>query len=148
MKLLTRAELAAAGVALHGPWPPPGVGPVPVADLQASVHEEVTGYWRRLSRMRKPWLQDSWVDHGLVVLPRAAALLTAGVLITKSEAISRLADFGVPDSLIQEIRRRRDGHPVILGTPGRLSRALLARRIMQDGVARLSRLAPPALPES
>jgi len=149
MKLLTRAELAAAGVALHGPWPPPGVRPVAVADVQAAAHEEVTGYWRRMSRKRKPWLQDSWVDHGLVVLPRAAAMLTTGNLITKSEAISHLADFGVPDSLIQEIRRRRDGRPVTLGMPRRLSRALLTRRIMQDGIARLSLLAPPASrPES
>ena len=99
MKLLTQAELATAGVALHGPWPPPGVRPVPVARLQAAVHDEITGYWHRMSRARRRWLQDFWVDHGLVMLPRAEALLTAGDLITKSEAISRLAGFGVPDSL-------------------------------------------------
>jgi hypothetical protein len=79
------------------------------------------------------------------VLSRAEALLTAGDLITKSEAITRLADFGVPVSLIQEIRARRDGRPVILGRSDRLSRALLTRRIMQDGIARLSLLAPPSL---
>jgi predicted nucleotidyltransferase len=144
MKMLTCAELAEAGVALHGPWPPPGVRPVEVADVQAAVHGEVTGYWRRLSRKRKPWLQNSSIDHGLVVLPRAAALLTTGDLITKGEAISRLADFGVPDWLIQEIHHRRDGHPVTVGMPRRLSRARLARRLMQDGIARLSLLAPPA----
>jgi hypothetical protein len=33
------------------------------------------------------------------VLPRAEALLTTGDLITKSEAIGRLAGFGVPDTL-------------------------------------------------
>jgi predicted nucleotidyltransferase len=144
MKLLTRAELAAAGVALHGPWPPPGLRPVPVADVQAAVHEEITGYWRQMSRKGRPWLRDSWVDHGLVVLPRAAAMLAVGDLITKGEAISRLDGFGVPDWLIQEIRRRRDGHPVIVSTRARLSRALLTRRIMREGIARLSRPAPPA----
>ena len=144
MKLLTRAELATAGAALYGPWPPPGVKPVPVAALQAAVHEEITGYWRRMSRTRRRWLQDSWVDHGLVVLPRAEALLAAGDLITKSEAISRLAGFGVPGSLIQEIRSRRDGRPVTLGRLRRFFRALLARRIMRDGIARLSRLDPSA----
>jgi hypothetical protein len=144
MKLLTRAELAAAGVAVHGPWPPPGVTPVAVADIQAAVHEEVTGYWRRLGRRRRPWLHDSWVDHGLVVLPRAEAVLTTGDLITKSEAIGRLAGFGVPDWLVQEIRGRRDGKPVTVSTPRRLSRAVLARRIMRDATTRLSRLAPPA----
>lgn len=144
MKLLTRAELATAGVALYGPWPPPGIEPVPVADLQTAVYEEITGYWRRMCRSRRRWLEDSWVDHGLVVLPRAEALLAAGLLITKGEAISRLAGFGVPDSLIREIRGRRDGHPVTVGKPRRLFRAVLTRRIMRDGISRLSRLAPSA----
>lgn len=144
MKLLTRAELTLAGIALYGPWPPPGVRPVPVACLQVAVHEEITGYWRRMSRKRSCWLQDSWVDHGLVVLPRAEAVLTTGDLITKSEAISRLPGFGVPDSLSQEIRCRRDGHPVTLSGHRRLSRALLTRRIMQDGIARLGCLGPSA----
>lgn len=145
MKLLTQAELTSAGIALYGPWPPPGIKPVPVADIQAAVHKEITGYWRRMSRRRRCWLQDSWVDHGLVVLPRAEAVLTTGDLITKSEAISRLAGLGVPDWLAQEIRRRRDGHPVTVSKPGRLVRALLARRIMRDGIARLSRLGPSTL---
>lgn len=149
MKLLTQAELASAGLALHGPWPPPGVKPVPVACLQVAVHEEITGYWRRMSRMRMCWLQDSWIDHGLVVLPRAEAVLTTGDLITKSEAISRLAGFGIPDSLSREIRCRRDGDPVTVSKRRRLSRALLTRRIMQDGIARLSCLDPSASrPES
>jgi predicted nucleotidyltransferase len=144
MKLLTQAELAAAGVAVHGPWPPPGLMPVPVPRVQAAVHAEVTGYWRGVSRGRTRWLRDSWVDHGLVVLPRAEALLTTGDLITKSEAIGRLGDFGVPAWLIQDIRRRRDGHPVTLSQARRLARARLARRVMRKGLARLARLVPPA----
>jgi hypothetical protein len=76
------------------------------------------------------------------VLPRAEALLTTGDLITKGEAISRLAGFGVPDPLAQEIRRRRDGLPVAVSRLRRLFRAVLARRIMQNGIARLSRLGP------
>ena len=91
MKLLTQAELASVGMALYGPWPPPGIKPVPLASIQAAVHEEITGYWRRMSRQRMRWLQDSCVDHALVVLPRAEAVLTTGELITKSEAISRLS---------------------------------------------------------
>jgi predicted nucleotidyltransferase len=138
MKLLTQAELTSAGVALYGPWPPPGIRPVPLAAIQAAVHEEITGYWRQVSRKRRLWLQDSWVDHGLVVLPRAEAVLTTGDLITKGQAISRLAGFGVPDTLAREIRRRRDGDPVDSSRPRRLVRALRARRIMQDGIARLS----------
>jgi hypothetical protein len=58
-------------------------------------------------------------------------LLTTGDLITKGEAIKHLAGFGVPDSPAHEIRRRRDGLPVAVSGLRRLSRAVLARRIMQ-----------------
>jgi hypothetical protein len=71
--------------------------------------------------------------------------LTTGDLITEGQAISRLAGFGVPDALVQEIRRRRDGDPVALSRPRRLVRALRARRIMKDGVARLSQW-PESIP--
>jgi predicted nucleotidyltransferase len=145
MKLLTQAELTSGGVALYGPWPPPGIKPVPLAAIQAAVHEELTGYWRQVSRKRRLWLQDTWIDHGLVVLPRAEAVLTTGDLITKGQAISRLAGFGVPDTLVREIRRRRDGTPVTLSRPRRLLRARRSRRIMRDGVARLSQW-PESIP--
>jgi hypothetical protein len=108
------------------------------------VHDEITGYWRGTARSRRPWLYDSWVDHSLVVLPRAEALLTAGDLITKGEAISRLAGFGAPGWLVEDIRRRRDGQPSAVSPVRRLSRAVLARRIMHDGVTRLGRLDPAA----
>jgi hypothetical protein len=138
LKVMTQAELTSVGVALYGPWPPPGIMPVPVGDIQAAVHQEVSGYWRRIARRRKLWLEDLWVDHALVVLPRAEAVLATGDLITKSQAISRLADFGVPAGLAQEIRRRRDGQPVTLTAAGKVRRAWTARRIMKRGVRRLS----------
>ncbi len=142
LKVMTQAELAAASVPLYGPWPPPGIQPVPIADVQAAVHEEISGYWRRIARRRKLWLQDTWVDHSLVVLPRAEAVLTTGDLITKSEAISRLSSFGVPAPLAQEIRGRREGEAVTLSAAQKLRRARLARLIMKRGVQRLSRLDP------
>jgi predicted nucleotidyltransferase len=140
VKLLTQAELAAAGVAVYGPWPPPGLGPVALADLQAAVREEITGYWRRVARRRKLWLQDTWVDFGLITLPRAEALLTTGDLITKTEAIRRLSRFGVPAALADQVRHRRDGQDVALGVPQRIYRAYLARSLMTRGIRRLSRL--------
>ncbi len=143
MKVMTQAELSTAGVALHGPWPPPGIAPVPVADIQAAVLKEMRGYWRRFARQRRQWLADDTVDHALVVLPRAEAVLARGNLITKGEAISRLADFGVPPALAQEIHARRAGHEVRLGAARRLHRAYRARRIMRRGVRRLSQLDPP-----
>jgi hypothetical protein len=144
MKVMTQAELASVGVALHGPWPPPGIRPVPVADIQAAVLAEMRGYWRRFARKRKQWLEDDTVDHALVVLPRAEAVLVSGDLITKGEAIGRLADFGIPAALAQEIGSRRAGHEVTLSAGQRLRRAYHARRIMQRGVRRLSHLDPAA----
>jgi hypothetical protein len=138
LKLMTQAELATSGQALCGDWPVPGLRAVPVDDLRAAVRAEVDDYWRRVAGRRKLWLKDVWVDHGLVVLPRAAALLSSGDLITKSESISRLAEFGVPAKLAGEIRRRRDGEQVRLNRLERLQRARTARRVMAAGVERLS----------
>ncbi len=148
VKLLTQAELAAAGVAIYGPWPPPGLGPVALADLQAAVREEITGYWRRVARRRTLWLTDVWVDFGLITLPRAEALLTAGDLITKSEAIRRMPGFGVPAVLADQIRRRRDGQDVKLGGLQRIRRAWLARSLMRRGIRRLNRLGPAGSAEA
>jgi hypothetical protein len=72
--------------------------------------------------------------------------LTAGELITKTEAIRRLADFGVPATLAQQIRRRRDGQVVTLSPVQRFRRARSARRIMKRGVRRLSYLDPAVPP--
>jgi hypothetical protein len=102
------------------------------------------GYWRRFARKWKQWLEDDTVDHALVVLPRAEAVLVSGDLITKGEAIGRLADFGIPAALAQQIRSRRAGHEVTLSAGQRLRRAYHARRIMQRGVRRLSHLDPAA----
>jgi hypothetical protein len=138
LKLMTRAELAESGQALCGDWPVPGLSAVPVDDLRAAVRAEFDGYWRAAAGRRKLWLKDIWVDHGLIVLPRAAALLSTGELITKSESIRRLADFGVPATLAEEIRRRRDGEQVELSQLQRLLRARTARRVMSAGVERIS----------
>ena len=123
LKVLTNAELASAGVAFYGPWPPPAIKPVPAADVQVAVHQEISGYWRRIARQRKCWLHDTRVDFGLITLPRAEAVLTTGDLITKTEAIRRLADFGVPATLAEEIRRRRDGQVVTLSSLKKMTRA-------------------------
>jgi hypothetical protein len=146
LKLMTRAELAASGHALSGEWPVPGLATVPEDDLRAAVRAEVDGYWRRIAGRRRLWRRDVWVDHGLVYLPRAAALLSSGELITKSQSIGRLTDFGVPAKLAGEIRRRREGEQVRLSRLQRRLRARTARRVMRAGVERLSAEgAPPAV---
>jgi hypothetical protein len=139
VKVLTRAELR-DGLSLHGPWPPPGITAPSTGEVQAAVHAEITGYWRRMARRRRIWLSDSWVDFGLITLPRAEAVLTGGTLITKSQAISRLAGFGVPAGLAGQISGRRAGETIRVPALQRISRGFLARRIMQRGVRRLGSL--------
>ena len=85
------------------------------------------------------WLQDLWVDFGLVTLARSAAVLRDGALISKSEAIGELAGFGVPAWLSEQIRRRREGGEVDVPEQQRPARARLVRRIMTDGIGRLTR---------
>ena len=55
-----------------------------------------SGHWRRLTYRPGVWLQDRWVDLALVTLARSAAVMRDGGLITKSQAMAGLADFGVP----------------------------------------------------
>jgi predicted nucleotidyltransferase len=134
LKKMTVAELRHAGQPLHGPWPPPGLGLVRLEELQAAVRAELAGYWRDLAGQPDIWCEDAWVDFGLVTLARAAALLRDGDLVTKSQAIRRLGDFGVPADLADEIGRRRAGDDVTVSAAARPARAELARRIMLDGI--------------
>src|SRR5215469_13877212 len=112
LKVMTVAELRHSGQALHGPWPPAGLAKVTTGEISTHVCDALTGYWRQLTRRPGLWLQDKWVDFALVTLARSAAVIRDGALITKSQAIAKLGDFGVPPSLADEIRRRRAGEPV------------------------------------
>jgi hypothetical protein len=138
VKVMTMAELGHFGQALHGPWPPPGLPDVSTDQIRACVRDELTGYWRGLTYRPRIWLQDKWVDFALVTLGRSAAVLHDGALITKSEAVAMLGDFGVPPSLAEEIRRRRAGETVRVTTVRRLIRAVRARQIMAAGIRTLT----------
>ena len=100
--------------------------------------------FRRLLRppsdaVRKPWLwvEDVYVDLGLLTLVRAEATLTDGRLITKREALTRLDRFGVPEDLVREIAHRRQGDSLSLTTLQRVRRAGTARRLVARGIASL-----------
>ena len=138
VKVMTMAELWHAGQPIYGPWPPPGLPDVSISDVQAATRGELADYWPRRIRRPRIWLQDRWVDFGLITLARSAMVLRDGELVTKSQAIAMLGDFGVPPSLADEIRRRRAGETVHI-TPGRrLVRAARARQIMAAGIGKLS----------
>jgi hypothetical protein len=134
---VARAELLTAGITVYGPRPAHLLPPVSRAELAVAALAELSGYWTGAVAMRRLWLQDVYVDLGLLTLPRVEAVLTEGRLITKAEALPRLAGFGVSPDLAQEIGRRRDGEPVTLSVQARIGRAQHARQVMAAGIARL-----------
>lgn len=133
-----RAELLAGGVVIVGPAPEQLLPPVTRAALDAAVRSELAGYWSGVVRQYWVWLNDWCVDLGVITLPRARAALSDGRLITKSEAIDRLKDSSVPDGLVDEITRRRNGETVRLSTIQRLRRARVARRVVTSGIRSLT----------
>lgn len=138
LKVMTVAELRHSGQAVHGPWPPPGLPEVSIGEVGDHVRGQLAGYWRPLTWRPGIWLRDKWVDFALVTLARSAAVMHDGALITKSEAITRLGEFGVPPWLADEIRRRRAGEAVLVRPGQRLIRAARARQIMAAGIRALT----------
>jgi hypothetical protein len=102
------------------------------------VRGELSGYWRGVVGKPHLWLQDVFVDIGLFTLARAEATLTDGRLITKTEALPRLAGLGVGPELVSEIERRRQGYEVSLSLRARQRRAKHARQVMAAGIIRLA----------
>jgi hypothetical protein len=137
---VARAELLADPVVVHGPRPAELLAPMGVADLRTASREELAGYWARAVRRRSIWLQDVYVDQGLVTLARVEATLSEGRLVTKREAISRLDRVGVGPLLADQVARRRDGEQVVLSDAERRERAVVVRRLMTEGVTRLAGL--------
>jgi predicted nucleotidyltransferase len=134
VKMMTVAELRHSGQPLHGPWPPPGLPDVNSGALREHAREQLASYWRPLTYRPRIWLQDKWIDFALITLARTGALMRDGDLVTKSQAIAELADFGVPPWLADQIRRRRAGEPVHVTARQRLVRAARARHIMAVGI--------------
>ena len=135
---IARAELLRFGTTIYGPAPGDVLPPVGDADLAAAVRGELTGYWTDALGKPHLWLQDVYVDIGLFTLARAEATLREGRLVTKQEALPRLAGLGVDPDLVAELTRRRQGEPVHLSARQRLARARQVRRVMTRGIARLT----------
>jgi hypothetical protein len=134
---IARAELLEFGITVYGPDAERLIPPVTRAELDAAVREELSGYWRGVVAKPHLWLQDVFVDIGLFTLARAEATLADGRLITKAEALPRLAGLGVTAELVSEIERRRRGEAVSLSLRTRQRRARDARRVMDAGITRL-----------
>jgi len=135
---IARAELLRFGVTVYGPEPAAALPTVTAAALAAAVRGELTGYWTDALRKPHLWLQDVYVDVGLFTLARADMTLRDGRLVTKQEALPRLAALGVEPAVVAEMTERRDGRPVQLSARQRLARARHVRRVMARGIAELT----------
>ncbi len=135
--MIARAELLADPVVVLGPPPSAWLPPLSSAELREGARAELTGYWRRALRKRAIWQQDVYVDLGLTVWARVDATMSEGVLITKTEAISRMAERGVPADVVEGVARRRAGEQVTLTDAERTDRAAVVRQFLQDEFARL-----------
>lgn len=132
-----RAELLADPVVVRGAAPSAWLPPMGVEELRRAARQELAGYWARAVRKRAIWREDVYVDIGLTTLARAEATMNQGVLITKTAAIARLGDLGVPEDVVEGIALRRDGQVVVLDEQAVAARALVVRHVMRDQLRRL-----------
>lgn len=136
---VARAELLDVGITVFGPPPRSVLPPITRDALREAVRAELSGYWTKAIRKPWIWVDDLYVDLGLVTLARVDATLTENRLITKREAIARLPSIGVPPDLAGEIALRREGQRVSLSRFARVRRARRARAIMARGIRDLLR---------
>lgn len=134
---IARAELLADPIIVFGPSPASWLPPVSRTELREGARAELAGYWSRALRKRAIWYQDVYVDLGLTVWARADATITEGVLITKSEAIARMSERGVPADVVDGVARRRAGLQVSLTEDERAQRAVIVRQFLRDQFARI-----------
>ena len=132
--VIARAELLRHGITVLGPAPARLFAPVDAAYLRAAAQSELTGFWAGAVRKPHLWLQDVYVDLGLLTVARVETTLTEDRLITKQEALTRLDRFEVPGWLVDQIGRRRAGDSVTLTAADRARRAVVARRIVARAI--------------
>ncbi|MDH2426632.1 nucleotidyltransferase domain-containing protein [Sphaerisporangium sp. TRM90804] len=148
---ISRRELHEFGLVLHGEAPAALLPPVPAEQLAAFVVEDLTTFWRPALDHPERWLEDIWVDLGLLTLARASVTLRDGTLITKGQALGVLRELGAPAEVVDDIRRRRyddpgPASPEWLGRRARLSRGFLGPAIDRVAAEVSTRTASPPSP--
>ncbi|MFD8544213.1 nucleotidyltransferase domain-containing protein [Streptomyces sp. NPDC059649] len=142
---VTRRELHTFGRVLSGDAPGALLPPVTDTELAAYVRDDLRSYWRPALDHPARWLQDAWVDLGLLTLARATVTLRDGTLIIKAGALTVLGELGAPDAVVTDIRSRRYGPrpPVVPADPERpepspwlLHRADLTRAFLGPAIDR------------
>ncbi|MGW6399561.1 nucleotidyltransferase domain-containing protein [Streptomyces sp. NPDC055134] len=121
---ITRRELHAFGRVLHGDPIAGTLPPVDDSTLREYILADLAGYWRPRTGRPELWLENVWVDLGLMVLARATVTLRDGTLISKAEALAVLAELGAPADVVADVEHRRyTGGPADTDTdPGWLAR--------------------------
>lgn len=134
---VSRRELHTGGLTLYGPPPTELLPPVTDAELAAFIRADLRNFWLPATAMPVRWLQDAWVDLGLLTLARASVTLADGRLLTKGEALDTLSTLGAPPDVVSDIRTRRYGAPTPLPFPRRVRRAAQARAFVRKGIKRV-----------
>ncbi|MFC7590433.1 nucleotidyltransferase domain-containing protein [Nonomuraea antimicrobica] len=108
---VTRRELHEGARVLYGPPPAELLPPVSDEELARFIRTDLRDYWLVKAQARRRWLQDIWVDLGMMTVARATVTLREGRLISKLESLDVLAELGAPETVVADIRARRYGTP-------------------------------------
>jgi hypothetical protein len=131
---VTRRELCQGGLCLLGPDPVTVVPAVTDTELAGYIRGDLHDYWYPRTSRADLWLQDIWVDLGMLTLARAAVTLREGRLITKKQALDVLASMGAPADVLGDIRGRRYGTAPQITTEWRTRRGNLASTFVRLGI--------------
>jgi hypothetical protein len=107
---VSRAELVRHGFAVFGRSPAELLPAVSDDDVREAARAELCGYWAWAARRPRMWLNPVIADLGLTSMARGRYALRTGRLMTKTEAISQVR---APGWLVDHLRRRRQGEPVV-----------------------------------
>lgn len=130
---VARAELVRHGYAVFGRSPRDVFPAMNNAEVREAARGELTGYWAWAARRPWLWLDPVIADLGLTSMARGRHTLATGELLTKTQAIERVA---APAWLIDQLRARRRGEDV---TSPRVRTALIAWSDARRTVARARR---------
>lgn len=133
---VTRRELHTGDMTLFGPSPRELLPPVTDEELAAFIRADLRDFWLPATAKPVRWLQDIWVDLGLLTLGRATVTLDDGRMLTKGEALDVLSGLGAPAEVLADIRGRRYGSTAPLSFPRRVRRAALTRAFVRSGIKR------------
>jgi len=130
---ITRAELVRHGFEVFGRSPRDVFPAVSADDIRVASRAELTGYWAWAVRRPWLWLDPELADLGLTSMARGRHALSAGELLTKTQAIQQA---NAPAELIEQLVARRRGEAV---SSPRLRTALAAWRDARRTVAHAKR---------